>query len=371
MFKKIVSQVVLVLTIVMTTGVLNPLFVTAASISTSSDVMSRSKQSTLSNHEIKFVTPTGLAAAQTITLTFSSDFTGVSSVTSSDVDFATGSTGVCSSATFTEQTLAASASGSTWGVGASGQVVTITSGTGTVTASRCVRIRIGDNATNGATGTNRITNGALDDDDTITIGGTFGDTGTITVDIIDDDQVTVSARVNQTMSFDLDAALTDSETSTPYTVDLGVLSSGSVSVSNGTSINTIYVEGSTNASGGMNVTVRNTNGANGLVSTSTASDKIPSTTGTMASGTSNYGLCVASANLTGYSRSSTYNTTCALSSSSNSIVGLSTTATDLVSSTVPVSNAHAEVVVNAAISGTQAAHDDYTDTLTFIATASY
>ena len=175
----------------------------AASATSLSDNMSRLKASTASNHEIKFVTPTGVTAGQTITSTFSADFTGVGAIVFGDVDFATGSTNNCTTATFTEQTLAGTPSGATWGAAGSGQVVTITSGTGTVTADRCVRIRIGTNAVTGVTGSNQITNGAVDDDDTIVIGGTFGDTGTISVDIITDDQVVVTAQVDPSITFSI------------------------------------------------------------------------------------------------------------------------------------------------------------------------
>jgi hypothetical protein len=38
---------------------------------------------------------------------------------------------------------------------------------------------------------------------------------------------------------------------------------------------------------------------------------------------------------------------------------------------VPLSNGHAEIVVNAAISTTTPAHANYADTVTFIATSSF
>ncbi len=178
----------------------------AASITSFSDVMSRLKASTASDHEIKFVTPTGLASGQTITVTFSADFTNISSLGVEDYDLAEGSTGVCSSATYTEESLVASgASTSQFNASSSGQVVTFTSGgaSATIAAGVCVRIRIGDNATSGSAGNTQISNGAVDDDDTITIGGTFGDTGTAAVDIITDDQVTVSATVDPTITFSI------------------------------------------------------------------------------------------------------------------------------------------------------------------------
>jgi hypothetical protein len=193
----------LMISLIAASGLVHAQNVLAASATSLSDNMSRLKASTASNHEIKFVTPSGVAAAGTITLTFSADFTGVSSIAFGDVDFATGSSSNCTSATFTEQALAATPSGSTWGIGSSGQTVTLTSGTGTVTADTCVRFKIGTNASTGTAGTNQITNGAIDDDDTITIGGTFGDTGTISVDIITDDQVVVTATVDPSLTFSI------------------------------------------------------------------------------------------------------------------------------------------------------------------------
>ncbi len=174
----------------------------AASLTSVSDVLSRLKASTAANHEIKFVTPTGLTAGQTIILTFSADFTGVTNIAHGDIDFAEGDSNNCTTAGFTERTLAASPSGATWGAdGDSATTVTLTSGTGTITADRCVRFRIGTNAVSQTTGSNQITNGAIDDDDTIAISGSFGDTGTIAVDIITEDQVNVTATVDPTITF--------------------------------------------------------------------------------------------------------------------------------------------------------------------------
>jgi len=357
--------------VVVMTSVLSPLMAVAAgSISSASDTMSRLKASTPSDHTFLFVTPTGIAAGQSVSLTFSSGFTGVSGILFSDVDFAVGDTNVCSTATYTEKTLAGTPATTTWGVSSSGQIITILSGTDAVSASKCLRIKIGGNATNQSTGVNRITNGPTAATDTITVGGTFTDTGIISIEIMDSDQVSVTASVDQTMSFDLDTGITAGETAQPYAVPLGTLSSGSVTHSNGTSINQIFVDGGTNAAGGMNVSIRNANGVQGLKSTSTPADYIGSVTGTMAAGTPNYGLCVDSASVTGISRSSTYNTTCALASATNAVVGLTTTATDILTSAAPVT-AHAQIVVNATVAAATPAHADYTDTLTFIATSSF
>ena len=202
---KRVSQLILIASIIFS-PLLQIHMAFAASLTSLSDTMSSLKASTAANHEIKFVTPTGVAALGTIILTFSADFTNVTNIAFGDIDFAEGDSGNCSTATFTEKTLAGTASGATWGAdGDTGTTVTLTSGSGTVTAGRCVRIRIGTNAVTGTTGVNQISNGAADDDDSVSVSGTFGDTGTITMDIITDDQVAVTATVAQTISF----AITD------------------------------------------------------------------------------------------------------------------------------------------------------------------
>ncbi|HSE56761.1 MAG TPA: hypothetical protein VLB02_01605 [Candidatus Paceibacterota bacterium] len=177
-----------------------PLTVQAAGVTSFSVTLSRLKASTAANQEIKFVTPTGLTAGQTITLTWSADFT-MNTFDFADVDFATGDSSNCATASFSEQTLAGTPSGATWGAALSSSTLTLTSGTGTVTASRCVRFRIGTNAVTGTTGDTQITNGAADDDDTVVVGGTFGDSGTAAVDIITDDQVSVTATVDPTITF--------------------------------------------------------------------------------------------------------------------------------------------------------------------------
>lgn len=184
----------------------------------------------------------------------------------------------------------------------------------------------------------------------------------------------ICATVTQpTLTFDIDTSTSSATENGPgYEVSLGSLSSGAVTVSNG-SINMIIAEGDTNAPGGMVVTVYSAGGADGLRSASIPADKIPSTTGTMSAGTARYGLCVATSGLTGFSRATGYSSdTCALSSGTNGVRALSTTPTDILNSGGGVlSGGHAEIVVNAAISTTTPAHNDYEDTLTFIATGTF
>jgi hypothetical protein len=64
-------------------------FVDAANITDVSDTLSDSAPSVGSNHTISFVTPTGVANGATTTITFPAGFTGVGSLGVEDVDFAT------------------------------------------------------------------------------------------------------------------------------------------------------------------------------------------------------------------------------------------------------------------------------------------
>ncbi len=354
----------------------------AASVTSAKATFGRLEASTAASSVIvEFVTPTGIqtGGADTITLTFSADFT-LAAESATNFDIGLGDSGTCSTATYTDETIVTTgASATEWNVDVTGQVMTFSPETDdTLTAGFCIRFEMGTAATTGGTGSaSTVTNGAVDDDDSITIGGAFGDSGTLDIPIVDDDTVAVTASVNSSLTFDLDTAAGggDGESATPYAVDLGTIATSSVRVSGSTdSIQMIVLEADTNSSGGVVVTVRNTNGANGLVSTSVPADNIGSADGTMAAGTENYGVCVDDdgADLSGFTISTGFSgDACDADSETNVIEGLSTTAANIVETTGPVSAAHAEVIVNAAVSGITSAHTDYTDAITFIATATY
>ncbi len=258
--RKITSSVLILAMIVFMSGVLG-LRTASATLTTYSDALSRLKTGQAANHEILFATSLGIAASATVTLTFSSDFTGVSALGAEDFDVATGSTGTCSTASYTEQNVQASAGASNWGAAASGNVVTITGKTsGTPLATnKCLRIRIGTNATDttgSGPGDSQITNGAADDDDTIVLGGSFTESGTAAVDIISDDQVVITATVDPTITF----------TISDNTVGFGTLSTTTTHYAAGDSVTGITtsstiahtLEVATNASSGYTLTYSGT-----------------------------------------------------------------------------------------------------------------
>ena len=166
-------------------------FTNAASLTWISDTLSDSAPSVLANHTIQFTTPTGIANGDTVTVTFSADWNlSTSSVDFNDIDVATTS----------DYTLAADCTGSEEiGASISGQVLTLTfcSGDGgSVPVNGTTTIQIGTNASGG---TNQITNPGNTGSYAISIGGTQTDSGDTRVAIIDN--VVVTASIDTTFTF--------------------------------------------------------------------------------------------------------------------------------------------------------------------------
>lgn len=173
-------------------------FVYAAPLLSLSNTMSSSKITTASSHSIRFTTPTGAGDnTDTIIITFPSDF-NFTSKTIGTITFTHGaSTGLEST-----ETLASSPSVSAWGAvfsGTQNRVLTLTAptdGVGSTVVAANDRIIITYNNTNSV---NATSPGSY----VIGVSGTFGDTGSITVGILSDDQVSVSATVAQSLTFSI------------------------------------------------------------------------------------------------------------------------------------------------------------------------
>lgn len=178
----------------------------AAQVTSLRAIFKRIKASTASDGiTMYFVTPTGIqtGGGDTITLTFSADFT-LAAESATNFDLGLGDSGTCTTASYTDETIVTTgASATEWNVDVTGQVITFSPETDDVlTAGYCIKIEMGTDATTGGTGSSStVTNGAADDDDTIAIAGSIGDTGTLAVDIITDDQVSITATVNSSISF--------------------------------------------------------------------------------------------------------------------------------------------------------------------------
>lgn len=202
--------------------------------------------------------------------------------------------------------------------------------------------------------------------------------GAFSIPIVDSDQVTVTATVASSIIFDIDTAVTDTETAAPYSVPLGTITTAN-SKSSGTtdSVNYIWMNLDSNASGGTVITVDNAGGADGLRSTAVPANDIDSLTGTIANGTENYGICVTAATATtgAFTEVSPFNDAdCAADDQTPTVGGFNASGTtqDLVNTGgAAISVGRVQVAVAAGISTTTAAQNDYTDTLTFIATGTF
>lgn len=170
----------------------------AASLTSLSDTMSSLKISTLSSHVMKFTTPTGASdSSDTIIITFPSDF-NFTSKTIGTVTFTHGATTGAESA----ETLAASPSATAWGAvfsGTQNRVFTLTAptdGVGAATVAANDKIIITYDSTNS-------TNASSATSYSVPVTGTFGDTGNMMVNLLTDDQVSVTATVAQSLTFSI------------------------------------------------------------------------------------------------------------------------------------------------------------------------
>jgi hypothetical protein len=230
----------------------------AANLTYIKNTLSNSAPSETSNHQIEFLSPTGVSAGQTITVTFPPQFTGTSSITVGDVDLEI--TGV-------DETLVAGAPGGTqWGFTWSGNVMTLTAGASeSLAALATATIKIGTNA-NG--GTNRITNPVAIQSYEFTVTAGTADSGQFRVAIVDD--VDVTANVNTTLTFTVNGTTT------------GATVNGSPTTTATTTTSTL-LPFETLASGvsktlGQDLTVA-TNARNGYVVTVEQSQNLQSSTG--------------------------------------------------------------------------------------------
>lgn len=222
-------------------------FVEAANVTTFSDTLSDSAPSVVSNHEIVFTTPTGVANGETITVDFSEGPFVVGSVTFADIDVAT---------TSGEFTLAADCTGSEPASAAfSGTTLTITmcaGDGGLIAAGGTTTIQIGTNADSGV---NQLTNPASGSYEIALTAGSV-DRGATRVAIVD--SVTVTASVQTRFTFTVtgvaagqtvNVADTTGGATTATEIPFGTLTDGNAS----TAAQDLTVE--TNASNGFVVTV--------------------------------------------------------------------------------------------------------------------
>lgn len=243
-----------------------PSLVTAASLSDISDEMTDLTKSAVSSHQIQFVTPSGVQYTDTIILTFESDFV-IGNLALADINLAEGNT-VCASFG-ADMTLASAPAPSVWGVATTSSTITFTAPddtAGQITDGNCLQIQLGTSAG----GTNLITNPTTAESYTIGYTGSFNDTGTSTVRILDNSQVAVTAEVPQSLTFSVSTS----------TIGFGDLSSSQVRYADNAGGSDSAVIGNTlsagtNASSGYSITVKGatlTSGLNTITALGTPAD---------------------------------------------------------------------------------------------------
>jgi hypothetical protein len=354
--------------------VVGPQLIYAAGLTAISDTMSREKASTASTHVIKFTSTSAIGTGNTIAIAFPSGFTTTSlAITELQICHGTNGTefgtpvvagGTACGAQ--PETISTTAGNNVWGVVISGTTtITFTAPstfTNTISAGQKVTITI--------VATHMINPTASTPSVTIT---TTSDTGSFSVPIIADDSVPVTATVNQTVTFSLNVALTN--TGGVQAVALGTLTTAAASGSSdaGGTIYPIWTNIGTNASGGAVVTVVSANGA--LKSTAVSGDTIPSATATMTAGTANYGICIKSVSQTSgatLTKGANFNgATCTNTANGNTVGAVTTSAQSLLTAATPINAGVGEIMVDAENSAITPAHSDYGDTLTFIATGTF
>ena len=181
--KNILSIFLTVGVIVVNFSFLSPNIVMAASLTSISDTVSNLTASTTASHVIKFTTPSGIASSKTIILTFDNS-TSTTGVTASDVTILDGASAITVNA--------GAPTGSNWGFVNASPVITFTTGSGTITAGHVITITFN--------GTNKITNGSVGTT-TLAISGSMSDSGVLSMAIVSNGVVSVSASVLGSITF--------------------------------------------------------------------------------------------------------------------------------------------------------------------------
>lgn len=185
------------------------------------DTLSDSQPSTAANHTISFVNASTVDEDDTITFTFDSGF-ATGTVDYTDIDFTDDGIDLT-----LEADCAGTASSS---ASISGSVLTFTicaGDDGAIEASSVITVEIGTNATSETTGDQQFTNPSGTGVKDIDIGGTFGDTNTTKVAIVDG--VSVTATVPSLLRFTISGVsgascpITTSIDTTSTTVPFGTV----------------------------------------------------------------------------------------------------------------------------------------------------
>jgi hypothetical protein len=361
------SRLIILATTVLVVATLPTTRVRAAAVTSFSDTLSTIKESVVANHTLTFTINDGWDATETLTIDFPDTFNTSGFANTEPEDFDITDDGV-------EQTLVANAGCSPGTLEI--EVTTVNTTTDTFTFTRCsgdatiasgsvVVIEIGTNATTGSAGNDQITNQTATEnnsDGKVTLGGTFNGTGYVALEIVSDNDVTVNATVDPSITCSFSG----------LTTTFSSLTTGAVSTASSTTAITL----STNAGSGINVTVRDDgNGTNpGLYKSSGTTYLIGSADSsynnivTLAAGTDGYGVKAAASG--GSGATLTVDGRFDASGGANEVGGLevgAANAVSIASATGAIASRVLTITYMAAVSGLAPA-GSYTDNVTYVCT---
>lgn len=346
----------------------------AAALTTLSDTISRLKTSEPSNHDIRFRTPTGTSAENiVIKLGTEGTFTGGASMGVEDIDFQYGSSQAevnddCTSGCTQASLVLGSGGVGTWGASWSSTDLTLdypSSGGTAISANDYVRVLIGTNATNGGAGNTQLSNPASTGNKTFSIEiGNVTDSAKIAVAIVSNEQVSMSANVDPSITFTLSANSSAFGTLSTSAIDIA---DTNITLTVGTNAQSGYTVTAQDSGSGTNPGLYNSNASALIGSTDSSFSNGPTD---LTPGTEGYGICAygSSGSPTIAARYTSGGAGCA---SDDWVGGLEITATTIFSRATSMTANDAAIVVHKAAIANWTAAGSYTDTITYIATGNF
>jgi hypothetical protein len=194
MEKKLAHNLILTVAIIVLAYILSHQ-VKAGLVSEFSDQLSSQVIASAANHTISFKNSSDFGPNKTLEIYFEQDF-DLGLINYTDIDFLDDGANKNLAAT------PGSGVGSNIGASVSGQTITFTQNdTDTIAAGSIITIKIGLNADHQTEGDQQIYNPETAETYKISISGSFGDMGTISVQILESDMVGLKAKIEPELSF--------------------------------------------------------------------------------------------------------------------------------------------------------------------------
>ncbi len=339
-------------------------FVDAANITDVSDTLTDSAPSAASNHTVEFVSPTGIATSTTIVLTFPGSSFNLTGIGEEDIDLLVN--GV-------------NRTNTTWSTTVGASTITLTLDSTAIAAGATTTVLVGLHATNEGSPDTQITNPASEGSYEINIAAGASDSGATRVVILT--AVTVTASVDTIFTFAVSGVNAG-----------GTVNGESITGTTGSTTIPFGVLNSTLATTSAQQLSVGTNAANGYVVTMQIDTPLWSTTGAVIDGFANgsntddptawsnpTGI-IGSPNTLGHwgvtSDDNDIDSRAGNNFASGEFIAASTTPREIMQHDGPVNNAGMGVGTTTIgykvrISALQEAADDYSTTLTYIATPTF